>query len=285
MFAGAFTDKSHQPFTITGNQSVAVLLTHGFPGSPKEMRPIAEHIHETYGYTVQGILLPGFGPEIETIPDRNHAEWQQTVMHATRTLKDTHERVILAGNSMGGALSIYAAAHHTIDGLILFAPFWTIDHIGWKTLPFWARLFPSFKPFLVFKPKFHDPEFQRGVQNFITNPDFDDPEFQRQVREMRVYTTVFEQIRAAGLAGYEHAEQVRVPTLVIQGTEDELVRPKTTQKLLNRLGTNLTYVEVNAPHNPLQPELDCWPDVQRHVINFMQQFDTHDIANGATTQP
>lgn len=265
----AFQDKAHQPFYIQGDASVAVLLTHGFPGSPKEMYPIASVIHQHTNWTVQGILLPGFGPDIESIMNYTHIQWQQAVLSALKDLKKTHQHVILAGNSMGGALSIYAASQIDIDALILFAPFWKVDHFLWGALPFLRHVLPTFQPFRLFKPDFQDPEFQRGMENFIPNADFNDPVLQQETRKLQVHTGVFDEIRQVGQQGYEHANTVQRPTLVIQGTEDELVTPKSTQKLLAQLGEQVQYHEVSAPHNPLHEELACWPDVKKHVLSFI----------------
>ena len=54
------------PFFLEGGEH-AVLLTHGFTGTPAHMRPLGEYLH-AQGFTVQGILLPGHG-ESTTIGD------------------------------------------------------------------------------------------------------------------------------------------------------------------------------------------------------------------------
>lgn len=269
----AFEGDEHQPFFFEGTVDAAVLLTHGFPGSAKEMRPIAEVLNRM-GFAVRGVLLPGFGPEIETITERNADEWYSTVESALLDLKGSYSIVLLAGNSMGGGLSIQAAAKQGADGLILFAPFWTIDNILWKALPILKYVVPRFKPFKIFKPDFNDPEFQKGTRNFMPDADFDDPEFRRGTLELEVHTHVFDQIRAVGATAYQLAPQFAVPTLVIQGTEDELVTPRSTEKLLQRLGGDLIYKQVKAPHNPLQPELECWHEVVESVQSFANPFVT-----------
>jgi alpha-beta hydrolase superfamily lysophospholipase len=54
----AFQGPEHLPFLWPGGQPAA-LLVHGFPGTPAEMRPLGEALHQA-GWTAQGILLPGF---------------------------------------------------------------------------------------------------------------------------------------------------------------------------------------------------------------------------------
>jgi carboxylesterase len=272
VFNNAFQSPEHQPFELDGTNGGAILLTHGFPGSPAEMRPIANVLHQR-GWTVRGILLPGFGAEIETIPQRHHSEWEAAVNTALTQLRNTHDRVIVAGNSMGGALSIQAAAQHNATGVILFAPFWKINNPLWGMLPFLRYVLPRFKPFRLFKPDFNDPEFQRGTRNFMPDADFDDPLFQQATLDMEVHTNVFHQIRAVGVQGYQLAPQVNAPILAIQGRQDELVTPQATRQLLGRFPSDVRYVEVDAPHNPLQPDMACWSEVVNAVETFISQFE------------
>lgn len=264
--AESFNAPEHQPFFYEGTRDAAALLVHGFPGSAKEMRPVADILHGL-GMTTQGLLLPGFGPELDTITERDHREWQATVENALLDLKAQYSTVLIVGNSMGGALSMWAAARYPVDGLILFAPFWKVDMFLWNALPVIKRLFPRVRPFRVFKPDFNDPEFQKGTRNFIPDADFDDPAFREATLNLEIHTNVFDQIRAVGAAGYKAAPHIMAPALVIQGSGDDLVSPKTTRKLITRLA-DMTYLEVDAPHNPIQPELDAWADVAHAIKTF-----------------
>ena len=60
----AYQGPEHEPFFWEAGEPAA-LLVHGFPGTPAEMRPLGEVLHEA-GWTVHGVLLPGFGPQIQT---------------------------------------------------------------------------------------------------------------------------------------------------------------------------------------------------------------------------
>jgi pimeloyl-ACP methyl ester carboxylesterase len=59
--------------------------------------------------------------------------------------------------------------------------------------------------------------------------------------------------------------------LVIQGARDELVKPELTQKFVARLNGNTEYIEVDAEHNPAQPEHTCWQEVASHIQQFTQK--------------
>ena len=59
-FLGAFDDPVHEPFELPGTNGGAVVLVHGFPSSPKEMRCLASLLNGR-GWTTDALLLPGFG--------------------------------------------------------------------------------------------------------------------------------------------------------------------------------------------------------------------------------
>ena len=67
-----FQGDEHQPFHWNGGQPAA-LLVHGFPGTPAEMRPLGTALHQA-GWTVYGPLLPGFGPDIVTLFERDSVD-------------------------------------------------------------------------------------------------------------------------------------------------------------------------------------------------------------------
>ena len=77
---GLFAGNEHQPFMWEGGQPAALLI-HGFLGTPAEMRPLAHELHRA-GWTVQGLLLPGFGEQLHTLFDRRYQEWLEEVRSA-----------------------------------------------------------------------------------------------------------------------------------------------------------------------------------------------------------
>ena len=147
-FSQTFQDDIHQPFTLYGDTKTCAVLIHGFPGTPSEMRPIAEVLHSR-GWTVHVPLLPGFGIDINTLPERTYSEWLSAVLNAIQTYRSQYDKLVLVGFSMGGALSIQASTVTDLDGLLLLAPFWKIEHILWSTLPAIRIVLPNFKPFTL----------------------------------------------------------------------------------------------------------------------------------------
>ncbi len=261
----AFQGAEHQPFHWPGGRPAA-LLVHGFPGTPGEMRALGQALHNT-GWTVHGPLLPGFGPQVETLIDRQYSEWVAAVDEALAVLQREHDPVLLVGHSMGGALSIHVAAARPPTALVLLAPFWQLG-TAWQRWPF-LLLRPFFRQVRPFKrADFNDPELRRGVANFLPDVNLDDPEVQAALRTLAIPTTLFEQLYRVGQAAYRLAPQVNRPVLVIQGTADEVVSPQRTRRLIKRLAGPVRYREVPAAHNLHHPALPAWPVLEQSVLAF-----------------
>lgn len=265
-----FQSAEHEPFHWQAGRAAA-LLVHGFPGTPAEMRPLGMVLHRA-GWTVHGLLLPGFGPQLESLPARRASDWASAVREKLAELQTQHRPVLLVGYSLGGALALQAAASHRPDGLVLLSPFWQIDHILWRMLPVFKFIFPSVKPFKLLKLDFKDPNTRAGIANFMPGADLDDPAVRQAVRDFRLPVGLFDQIRAAGQDGYRAAAHIQTPTLIIQGTHDDLVRASTTRRLLARLQCAADYIEVPAKHDLPDSANGAWTRIEHSFIAFASRL-------------
>lgn len=267
-FAKTFESEAYQPFTLRGGTSGALLI-HGFPGTPAEVRPLGDALHRA-GWTAHGPLLPGFGADITTLPQRSHREWLAAAQDAFAQVRRDNHPTLLVGHSMGGALALQVAAKAPPDGLILLAPFWTLDHALWRLLPALKFIIPEFKPFTLVRLDLDDPETRAAVRKFVPDVDLDDPAVRKAIREFAIPTHIGVQVRAAGVNGYRCAPRVGVRTLVIQGVQDTLVYPRYTKRLIARLAGHVDYHEVHAEHDLPIPTAPAWAQVERLVVEFAQ---------------
>lgn len=263
----AFQGEEHQPFLMNGGRPAA-LLVHGFPGTPAEMRPLAALLHQT-GWTVQGLLLPGFGAEIATLGQRNYDEWVVAVKSALVELQRKHAPLVLVGYSMGAALSLKVATIQSPTGLILLAPF---RQFGSQWQQFLGQVLrPFFRDFYPFKnADFSEAEVRQGISKFFPDLDLDDAQIQQMLRGLKLPLRIFDQLNRAGKIAYRSARQVTMPTLIIQGTQDEIVQVGDTRRLLQSFSGPLTYTEVEAGHDLLIPDRAAWERVETAVTSFAQ---------------
>jgi carboxylesterase len=278
-FVRKYQTPEHAPFRHPGSRG-SVLFVHGFPGTPAEMRPLAQALH-AQGWEVHGILLPGFGPQIDTLFQRTAREWIEAVRQALRQLKadSPGSPVIAVGFSMGAALVMQAAAEEKPDGVILLAPYWKLDSPFWNVLPVIRRVFPVIYPFRLFKLNPNHPDLRRGVGRILPDMNLDDPAtqaaLQKEMRQFALPTAIFDEVRRVGVMGAKAALRLTCPVLVIQGRQDPLVPMRTTRKLLQRLSGSLTYVEVDALHDLPIAEKPAWQQVSQAAVEFTSKLAPH----------
>jgi len=86
------------------------------------LRPLGERLHAA-GYTVSAPLLPGHGTHPDDLNKVRWQDWLQTAESEYQKLSEQCEEVWVAGESMGGLLSLLVAAKNpNIKGLLLYAP-------------------------------------------------------------------------------------------------------------------------------------------------------------------
>ncbi len=110
-------------FTLGSSTSKsAVLVLHGFTGSPWEVRPVAEALAARGAY-VSVPRLPGHGTVPEAMLWAGWRDWVNGAEAAFAQL-ERFERVFVAGLSMGGLLAMILASRHPtrVAKLALMAP-------------------------------------------------------------------------------------------------------------------------------------------------------------------
>lgn len=105
-----------------GETRTAVLLLHGFTGSPWEVRPLGESL-AARGFHVYAPLLPGHGKTPEAMLFVTWRDWVSGAEEALEQLEG-FERIVIAGLSMGALLGLLLAAKYPgrVQGLAMMAP-------------------------------------------------------------------------------------------------------------------------------------------------------------------
>ncbi len=99
-----------------------VVVLHGFTGNPGSMRGLAEAFASA-GFHVEMPLLPGHGTSIEDMLPTRWDDWAAAATAAYRQVASRADRVVVAGLSMGGALTLRLGVDHPeIRGLVCVNP-------------------------------------------------------------------------------------------------------------------------------------------------------------------
>jgi carboxylesterase len=108
-------------WSCAGGRAGALCL-HGFTGNPTSMRPVAEAFAAA-GFSVELPRLPGHGTTVEDMMTTGWPDWTAEAEAAYVRLAARTDTVVVVGQSMGGALTLWlAAGHPEIAGIVLVNP-------------------------------------------------------------------------------------------------------------------------------------------------------------------
>ncbi len=294
-----FQGSQHLPFFWSGDEGgvqgrPAALLVHGFPGTPAEMRPLGQSLSDL-GWTVQGLLLPGFGAQINDLETKHVEDWLQAIESALQSLCKEYSPVILIGYSMGAALAVYQAAtlsnngkrigHRTvnqnlyknqetseqrlIDGLVLLAPFiW--EDVWWQRLVVrgFSLILPSHIQPLKYR-KLDTPQTRKFIQELLPEIDLEDPEIWEALREITIPISLFAEVGRAGVEAFHALPDIHIPTLILLGSQDEVIKTDRTRHLLEYFSINPEVHEVQSGHKLLDPKSPTWDQIQEIILDYL----------------
>ena len=256
----------HRPFLLAGGRPAA-LLVHDLPGTPAEMLPLGLSLQRA-GWTARGVSLPGFGTDLGSLASRGVQDWVRCIDSSLCELRRRHSPLVLIGFSLGGALALVAASAAALDGLVLLAPVWRpaagLTRVAGSLLrPFLPRYFYPLR-----RADFRDPGTRDFLRSLAPGLDPEEPAAALELRRLGVPVRLLAEAFAGGSRSYRSAARVRCPTLILQGSHDQLARPQLTRRLSGRFRQQTRYLELPAGHRLLAERGPCWAEVERAVLEF-----------------
>jgi carboxylesterase len=259
-----YTDPGHEPFHFEVGPSRALLI-HGFLGSPRDLRPLAQELADV-GVTARGVLLPGFGPDIARLKKVQAEEWLNAARAAWQEIREGASRTTLIGFSMGGAVALRLATEAGLapDQLVLLAPHWKFADRRAVVLPVAKYLIREFKPFGPID--FDSPDMRRMLAELAPGADLDDPEVRHALRNSAtIPTRALDELRRIGVSA-TRAPRVSAATTIVQGLQDTTTLPAYSRELAARMGAELH--EIPGDHLIVDPERPSWSAVRDTVIRL-----------------
>jgi esterase/lipase len=267
---GIFKEAQHATTDLPGEQG-AVLLVHGFPGSPAEMTALGEALNSA-GWHVRLLRLPGHGTQFARLFQTRVSEWLDEVEKNLNDLRRNFSPVLLMGYSLGGGISLAVASRSKPDGLILLSPFWKAEPwwVKWLAIPIRTVLPVSIYPF---RTRWLRPEqFRAASTELLPGFNLDDPQVRRSLMDIRLPMVFLEQFRRLSQLIIQGLRNIEVPTLVVQGKYDPVVLPSGTKALIRQIRAPLQYVETQGDHNINQRSNRGYAETESAVLKFADQF-------------
>jgi acylglycerol lipase len=224
----AWTDSSIEPWAV-------VLCVHGLGLHKESFAPLGKRL-APLGVPTYAIDVRGFGAWLKTAA-QNRVDFAQALKDVQSTLKalrlaNPDLPIVLLGESMGGAIALQETALYPklVDGLVSCVP--SGDRFGQKITT--AKVFIN----LMRHPnKLMD--VGQNLKNQITEDEqlkqnwSDDP-------KARLHLTPKELIEFQSFMNQNNSQAKKienVPTLIVQGANDRLVKPASTIAIFNDIAT------------------------------------------------
>lgn len=229
--------KSPDPFFYEGTNEIAILLIHGFTGSPAELRLLGQFLNSN-GYTVYAPLLAGHGktPEEMELTDRN--DWWNSVLDGYNLLKSKgYEKIIAIGLSMGGTLSLKLAMERPLIAVIpIAAPIYV--HSKFIGLARWIKYIKHFQD-----KKGKNAEIEQYIVSYDKTPIACVESLHSLIKDVKGQLPTLE-----------------IPLLIMQGKKDETVRWKSARYIYDNVSSKVKELK--------------WYDNSTHIMTLDQERET-----------
>jgi carboxylesterase len=211
---------STEPFHMEGGPT-AVLLSHGFTGSPASIRPWGQYLN-SQGFTVTCPLLPGHGTRWQDMVDTTWEQWYGELRNVYESLAREHERVFVGGLSMGGGLALRLAEEmgDQIAGVLVVNP--SVCRPQRLDVP----LLLTLNKFKLFGPVTSVVKTVPGIKNDIKKPGQDELAYDEVPLRSALQLTKMQDIIRADLG------RVTQPLIVFWAPEDHVVEPINTETVM-----------------------------------------------------
>ncbi|GAA0244152.1 alpha/beta hydrolase [Cryptosporangium japonicum] len=205
-----------EPFLLDAGPAApaAVLLSHGFTGTPQSIRPWGEALHAA-GYTVSCPLLPGHGTRWQDMNRTTWHDWYKAVEDEYLSLHSRGVPVVAGGLSMGGTLvtrlaQVHAGKATEPAGLLLVNPSYLTLRKDAALLPVVSRVLGSFP----------------GISDDIKKPGAHELAYDRlPLKAAASLSQLWKVVRA-------ELGRVAAPVRLFRSAEDHVVEPASGEALL-----------------------------------------------------
>ena len=240
-----------EPFFFPGGKT-GVLLIHGFTGTPKEMRWMGEYLNKK-GLTVLGVRLFGHASQPEDMLRARWWDWVSSVEDGLNLLRGCTTSQCVVGLSMGGILSLIAAAQYPVKcAVAISTPYALPPDPRLKFIKVLQFLYPRV-------PKgesdFHNKAAEKDHIDYPFFPTRSILQLQKLLQEMTL-----------GLAN------IKIPVLLIQSHGDHGIPAESMDRIYALLGTKhkeKLWVEDSGHVIVREPERE---KVFKATLGFISNF-------------
>lgn len=212
-------------FFVPGSR-IGVVLLHGYLSAPMEVKALGEYLYKA-GISVYGVRLKGHGTSPLDLAKSKWEEWYESLNRGVSALRCLYERIYICGFSAGGCLALYSASRKNmreLAGVISISAPIKLQNYAINLLPTVMTLNYVFKRFGGEGWDLLDHKPENPHINYQKNP-------LAGLRQLRSLMEETEKVLPL----------IKVPVLVIQGSQDNTVNPESANIIFEQLGSEKKY--------------------------------------------
>lgn len=198
---------------------VGILFLHGFTGSSYEGRDFGFHFAQR-GYAVWVPLLPGHGTRPEDLENISYKEWLEASEKYYLSMREQYKKVIICGQSMGGALALHLAARYPIDAVITLAG--AIIMKDWR-----LKLLPLAKKIIRYQYKSKGPDIRSKEAKKLSATYHKYP-----IKSLVEFLRLLDFVKT-------ELPSVKTPSLVIHSRRDHTITFDNLEYIANNISSSL----------------------------------------------
>jgi carboxylesterase len=262
--------EDRRAYTLPAGRTGALIL-HGFMGSPKSSRPMAEFL-QAQGISVHCPLLPGHGHLPHKIHGYGGQNWLAEAEEGLARLRSLADQIFLIGHSMGCVLGARLALQNPeLRGFVMLAPLYDVPDSRLRLFALLRYMMPWFYPLKIRR-------LQRLVHervlDFDPTLDLADPAVQAWLPQAtRLPTAAIDEMRRLADAGRKLWPRLELPVVIFQGGHDSAVSPGNAERLMAalRLADKELVAMPQAGHELMRPFDPAHEEVWRRILAFIGQ--------------
>ncbi len=244
-------------FMPEDRQKIGVVLVHGLPASPAELKSFAERLEQS-GYAVIGVRLAGHGTSPWDLKERSWPEWVESVRRSYNILSTFCDKVCLIGFSTGGIASLLLAAENPekLAGVVTVAAPVNFNNSS-----------------IAFVPILH------GLNKLLsliqseesTNPFRESDSAHPEINYRHIPLKSLYELRLMIDAMKKCLPDVLCPALIIHANNDPIVENSSAQVIEDHIGSKVvSAIKISSDRHGLI--LEDIGDCQTHIMSFLTRL-------------